>query len=239
MRILSLRTLSCAASFAVLFGAAGAGAEESKPAAASQPAAVAKPAAVPQVLVSQGSLSQKEVQNKAAYCRTCHGPSAQGFIATVPTPRLAGQPPEYIVNQLQALKDHRRKDPFMSNVARVLSPEMIKALSVQFKDLNPEPAQPGPRDLAPDGKKIFAEGIPELEVPPCSACHGDDAKGMAEFPRLAGQPNDYIIEELTEWNEKRGLDPNNPDNAAIMAPIAVKLTKHQIAAIAAYVSNLK
>jgi cytochrome c553 len=127
----------------------------------------------------------------------------------------------------------------MSNVARVLSPEMIKALSVQFKDLNPEPAQPGPRDLAPDGKKIFAEGIPELEVPPCSACHGDDAKGMAEFPRLAGQPNDYIIEELTEWNEKRGLDPANPDNAAIMAPIAVKLTKHQIAAIAAYVSNLK
>jgi cytochrome c553 len=239
MRILGLRTLSCAASLAVLFGAGGAGAEEGKPAAISQPAAVSKPAAVPQVLVSQGSLSQKEVQNKAAFCRTCHGPSAQGFIATVPIPRLAGQPPEYIVNQLMALKEHRRVDPFMTRVASSLTPEMIKAVSMQFKDLNPEPAQAGPRDLAPAGKKIFEEGIPELEVPPCSACHGDDAKGMAEFPRLAGQPNDYLIAQLTEWNEKRGLDPKNPDNAAIMAPIAVKLTKHQIAALAAYLSYLK
>jgi cytochrome c553 len=185
------------------------------------------------------AVSQKDVQNKVAYCRTCHGLSAQGFLGAVPIPRLAGQPPEYIENQLQALKVHRRVDPLMSNVARVLSPEMIKALSVQFKDLNPEPLQGGPRSLAPDGKKIFEEGLPDLEVPPCSACHGDDAKGAGEFPRLAGQPYDYIIEELNEWNKRRGLDPANPDNAAIMAPIVVKLTKHQIAAVAAYVSNLK
>jgi cytochrome c553 len=228
MRIFGFRTMSCAASL-VLFGMGAASAEDSKPAAAPQPAAVAKHAAV----------SQAEVQNKATYCRTCHGLSAQGFIARVPVPRLAGQPPEYIENQLQALKSRRRVDPFMSNVARVLSPEMIKALSVQFKDFNPAPSQPGPRDLMPAGKKIFEEGVPEAEIPPCSACHGDDAKGAAEFPRLAGQPNDYIIQELKEWNARRGLDPANPDNAAIMAPIAAKLTPHQIAALAAYVSNLK
>jgi cytochrome c553 len=244
MRISLIRTLSCAATVAVLFGAGEVGAEESKPAAASQPAAaVPQPAAaVPKpaaAVPKPAAVSQKEVQSKVAYCRTCHGLSAQGFIATVPIPRLAGQPPEYIENQLQALKARRRVDPHMSNVARVLSPEMIKALSVQFKDLNPEPVQVGPKDLAPDGKKIFEEGIPESEVPPCSACHGDDAKGAGEFPRLAGQPNDYIIEELTEWNNLRGLDPANPDNAAIMAPIATKLTKHQIAVLAAYVSALK
>ena len=229
MRFFGFRTLSCAASL-VLFGMGAACAEDSKPAAVPQPAAVPKLTVVP----------DSALQSKLAYCKTCHGLAAQGFRgASYTMPRLAGQQPDYIKNQLHAFIEHRRVHPIMSNVAKALSPAMIAALSTQFKDLNPQPFEVGPRDLAPEGKKIFEEGVAEAEIPPCSACHGDDAKGAGEFPRLAGQLDDYVIGQLRNWSKHRGLDPAKDDNAAIMAPIAAKLSPHQIAAIAAYVSNLK
>jgi len=229
MRIIHFRTLSCAASL-VLFGVGGACAQDSKPAAVSQPAAVPRPAAV----------SESALQSKLAYCKTCHGLAAQGFRgASYTMPRLAGQQPDYIKNQLHAFIEHRRVHPIMSNVAKVLSPAMVSALSTHFKDLDPQPVEGGPKDLAPEGKKIFEEGVAEAEIPPCLTCHGDDAKGASEFPRLAGQLDDYIIGQLRTWKKHRGLDPSKDDNAVIMAPIAEKLTEHQIAAVAAYLSHLK
>ena len=48
-----------------------------------------------------------------------------------------------------------------------------------------------------------------------------------------------MIAKLANWPKERGQDPNNPDNSEVMGPIAEKLTKEQIAAVAAYVSDLK
>ena len=48
-----------------------------------------------------------------------------------------------------------------------------------------------------------------------------------------------MIAKLANWSKERGQDPKNPDNSEIMGPIAEKLTKEQIAAVAAYVSDLK
>jgi cytochrome c553 len=49
----------------------------------------------------------------------------------------------------------------------------------------------------------------------------------------------YVIAKLANWSKERGQDPNNPDTSQIMGPIAEKLTKDQIAAVAAYVSGRK
>ena len=62
---------------------------------------------------------------------------------------------------------------------------------------------------------------------------------MEDFPRLAGQLYDYVINKLTNWPKERGQNSQKPDNSEIMAPFAQKLTKEQIAAVAAYVSDLK
>ena len=150
-------------------------------------------------------------------------------------PRLAGQQPEYIKNQLQAFIERTRTNPVMNNVAHVLSPEMVTALSNYFKDLNPKPLGGGAAstELVPGGKKIFEEGIPSENVPPCASCHGDDAKGNGEFPRLAGQLPDYIFRKLTDWDKER-----HSESSAIMQPIAHDLTEAQIKAVAAYVSEL-
>ena len=86
-----------------------------------------------------GSVSQAELKAKTDYCKTCHGLSGQGFRGSFPMPRLAGQQPEYLKNQLQAFIERRRTNPVMFNVAHVLSPPMLEGLSTYFKNLDPKP----------------------------------------------------------------------------------------------------
>ena len=202
--------------------------------------------AIPAVLYSTaghaedtGTVSKQQVAAKLAYCEVCHGVAAQGFHGYYPIPRLAGQQPEYLQNQLQAFVEHRRTNNIMFNVGHVLSPAMIAALAADFNALDPKPLSGGPKNLAATGKKIFEDGDPNGNVPPCASCHGPDAKGNGQFPRLAGQLFDYLTNKLTNWDKERGQNPAKPDTSAIMEPIAHSLTQPQIKAVAAYLSYLE
>jgi len=117
---------------------------------------------------------------------------------------------------------------------------MLTALATHFRDLNPKPLGGAPTELVATGKKIFQEGVPDAQVPACATCHGPEAKGNGQFPRLAGQLYPYIIKVLTNFDKERGQGgPANPDTSAIMKPIAHNLTESQIAAVAAYLSYLE
>jgi cytochrome c553 len=188
---------------------------------------------------SSGAISKQELQAKIAYCDTCHGPSGQGFRAFNPIPRLAGQPVQYLKNQLKAFSERGRSSNIMYNVSHVLSPAMLTALTTSFNELNAKPLGGAPKELVPAGKKIYEEGVPGSNVPPCASCHGPQAKGDGDFPRLAGQLHDYIYNKLTNWSHERGQNPKAPDASVIMEPIAHSLTESQIKAVAAYVSYLE
>ena len=187
----------------------------------------------------RGVVPNNDFQAKVEYCKTCHGLSGQGFRGAYPMPRLAGQQPEYLENQLRAFIERRRTNPVMFNVAHVLSPSMVMALATYFKDLDPKPLGGAPIELVATGKKIYQDGISGTDVPPCSSCHGPEAKGQDAFPRLAGQLHDYVLKKLANWSKERGQDPTKPDTSAIMEPIAHGLTERQIAAVAAYLSYLE
>ena len=182
--------------------------------------------------------SQQALRAKIEYCKTCHGLSAEGYHGFYPIPRLAGQQTQYIENQLHAYIEGRRKNSYMYNVAHVLSPQMQVALAKHFSGLNSRPLASASRALAATGKAIYEEGDPNANVPACMACHGGDAKGHEEIPRLAGQLPDYIVNKLVNWNKERGQDPKRPDISAIMLPTSHNLTKSQIEAVAAYVNHL-
>ncbi len=177
------------------------------------------------------------LEAKLEYCKTCHGLSGQGYLGYFPMPRLAGQQPEYIEAQLRAFIERRRANPVMRNVAHVLSPSMISALANHFSHLNPPPFGGAPRGSIAQGKKIYEEGLPESNVPACSACHGAEGHGQNEIPRLAGQLYPYMVGQLTGWAKQRGQG-TSVDTSAIMAPTAHNLTRSQVEAVAAYVSNL-
>jgi len=188
----------------------------------------------------KAAVPPRELQGKIAYCENCHGVSARGFHGYYPIPRLAGQQPEYLKNQLQAYIERRRTNNIMFNVAHVLDPAMLDALTTNLHNLDPKPlVGPAPKELLAAGKKIYDEGLPNSDVPPCASCHGPEAKGDGQLPRLAGQLSDYLFNKLTNWTKERGQDPKNPDASSIMQPIAHSLTEQQIKAVAAYVNTLE
>jgi cytochrome c553 len=186
----------------------------------------------------EAAFPNQYLQAKLEYCKTCHGLSGQGYRGYFPMPRLAGQQPLYLENQLRAFIERRRTNPVMSNVAHGLNPSMVTALAAHFKELNPNPIGGAPREPLALGKTIYDVGLPEANIPACSACHGPEAKGRGEIPRLAGQLFPYTVKALTNWSKERGQG-STKDISSIMIPTSHNLSGAQIAAIAAYVSTLR
>jgi len=65
----------------------------------------------------------------------------------------------------------------------------------------------------------------------CRGCHGPTAKGLASYPRLAGQPPEYLVERLEKYRAGEKLGPNTP----LMAPRAKKLSDEDIINIVNYI----
>ncbi len=74
----------------------------------------------------------KSGESKAAMCLGCHGSTAQG---NGQFPRLAGQHPEYLEQQLKAFKDGSRKSGPMQAIIAGLSEADFKALAAYFGSL--------------------------------------------------------------------------------------------------------
>ena len=114
-------------------------------------------------------------------------------------PTLAGQPKEYLIDQLTDFRAHHRSDPnarkYMWGFTH-LSDEQIDQLATYFSSQPPPAGVSGDRRFVEDGRSIFLSGIPDKGVPACSACHGAHGEGMGAFPRLAGQSADYIVKQL-------------------------------------------
>ena len=181
---------------------------------------------------------QHGLEGKLEYCKTCHGLQAQGYRGYYAMPRLAGQQPKYLENQLRAFIERRRTNPVMFNVAHGLTADMLPALAEHLKELDPAPYGGAPQDSLALGRTIFEQGLPESNIPACSACHGPEAKGNNEIPRLAGQLYWYTVKALTNWTKERGQG-SAQDTSAIMVPTTHNLNQSQVAAVAAYVSTLR
>ena len=67
----------------------------------------------------------------------------------------------------------------------------------------------------------------------CAACHGPDGNATADgqYPRLAGQYQDYIAQALHEYKDGKR-------NNAIMVGMAAPLTDRDIDNLAAYYASL-
>ena len=74
----------------------------------------------------------KAGEAKAAMCQGCHGAAAAG---NGQFPRLAGQHPDYIAQQLKAFKDGSRKSGPMQAIVANLSEDDFKALAAYFGSL--------------------------------------------------------------------------------------------------------
>jgi cytochrome c553 len=165
-------------------------------------------------------------------CTWCHGAAAQGYN---PAPRLAGQTREYIESQIASFKGHVRDNPdsrqYMWGAAENVSPQRAHDLAVYFSTLPARPANDGLRELTAIGRTIYRDGVPEGNIVACIACHGPNAEGVGEIPRLGGLGYTYLKRRLQQWGEGYNATARHP-----MPSVAAKLSREQIEALASYLS---
>jgi cytochrome c553 len=181
--------------------------------------------------VLAGATEPASVRN----CTWCHGASAQGY---APAPRLAGQRPQYTESQLLSFIKHTRDNPFskqyMWGAVANLSPSTMHYLAVYFSQETPKAANDGDKELAASGKALFEDGNTAANTVSCAVCHGPNAEGIRDIPRLAGLSYYYLKRKLAQWGEGYHAVAKAP-----MPGIASKLSSNEIEALASYLSFVK
>ena len=163
-------------------------------------------------------------------CFLCHG--AQGESTSEIFPRLAGQHAEYITKQLTAFKNGQRKSTAMSEMVAKLTPDEMVALGKYYEKMSIPREDPKDPQLAAVGRYIFYNGNKFSGVPACVSCHGANAEGAANLPRLATQFSGYIHTQLKSFNKRERTNDN-----AVMHTVVEKMTELEMAAVAEYVSS--
>lgn len=158
-----------------------------------------------------------------AGCSGCHG--AEGRDGGPHVPVLAGQSASYLAAALEAYAAGTRASGIMQQAVTGLDPEIREALVGKLAALPPPTSQATrpPPDIA-------LGGSPERGVPACLACHGEPRRNPA-FPRLDGQPAEYIAAQLRLFRDgERGGGPY----ADLMTAAASGLEDAEIDTLAAW-----
>jgi cytochrome c553 len=163
-------------------------------------------------------------------CFLCHG--ALGESTSEVFPRLAGQNAEYVAKQLDAFKTGKRKSSAMADMVAKLTPEEMLALGQYYQKMAIPREEAKDPQLAAMGRYVYHNGNKFSGVPACVSCHGQNAEGAANLPRLATQFSGYIHTQLKSFNKRERTNDN-----AVMHVVVEKMTELEMAAVAEYVSS--
>lgn len=173
-------------------------------------------------------------KTKSAVCAACHG--ADGNSGANPVwPKLAGQHPNYIIQQLQDFKAGKRTEAMMSPMAAPLSEEDMANLAAFFSSQKRTIGEAA-EDKVAAGEQLYRAGNATSGVSACTACHGPTGTGnpLSNFPSLSGQGAAYVVKALKDFRS----GTRNNDTAGMMQDVASRLTDAEIEAVAQYVQGL-
>jgi cytochrome c553 len=165
-------------------------------------------------------------------CVSCHGVGGNSTISV--NPKLAGQLEGYIYKQLVNFTTPERNNPVMTTFATMMTDADKKNLAAYLSAQASQPGASKNKDTIDFGKKIYRGGIAEKNVPACASCHGASGAGLpVQFPRLAGQHQDYTAAQLTSFRSA------GRKNGPMMLSIAKRMSDEEINAVADYIAGLK
>lgn len=154
-------------------------------------------------------------------CMGCHGiPGYRNGYPSYRVPKLGGQHPEYIELGLRGYQDLGRAHSTMQAQVATLSAQDIADLAAYF-------------DSHGEIESGFAGSSAQIErgrakAAVCAACHGET--GVSEtpnWPTLAGQHKDYLIEVMMQYRNGQRNDP-------VMAGQLINLSDDDIEDLAAF-----
>jgi len=199
---------------------------------ASAAPAPAAPAPKPDPAKGAALYSAGDAARNLPACVTCHGAAGNSTMAA--NPKLSGQNAHYLYKQLVDFTTPGRVNPIMTPYAKALSDAEKHDLAAY---LATQPGKPGAaknKDTVELGRKIWRGGIAEKGVAACASCHGATGAGIpVQYPRLAGQQQDYTLAQLVAFKDnKRG-------NSAQMTTLAKRLSDDEMKAVADYIAGVK
>lgn len=168
--------------------------------------------------------AQDAGRKAAFFCANCHGETGISKYGEVPN--LAGQNPGYVLGQIDAFLNGKRKEAFMQGLMKVLSAEEKAQIAVFYAAQPVTPAGTPSAARAAEGRDHFEKN--------CVRCHGADARGGENFPRLAGQQPEYLRRSLQRYLKVSGERTYPPMTAAVSG-----LGERNIEAVVEYLSNLR
>ncbi len=170
-----------------------------------------------------------------ATCARCHGAAGTGR-AVGAFPNLAILSPTYIRGALTSFASGRRYSAFMQTMAAQLSPQQIDAVADYYA------RQPKAKSLAAAtfpqpaaevafGEQIALQGLRDRKIGACSGCHALADADVRQYPRLNGQNEDYLINQMRLF---RAGGRGNSVRYNPMVGVAKALSDREIVAVSAY-----
>lgn len=150
-------------------------------------------------------------------CRGCHSvPSYTNAFPNYQVPKIGGQHAGRVVASLAAYKSGERGHPTMHAQAASLSDQDMQDIAAYVASKGAAPSGSAPAGAAP------------AKAADCAGCHGPDGNSPSpEFPILAGQHRDYLLQALRQYHA--GSRSN-----MIMAPQAKTLDEKEMRELAAW-----
>jgi len=165
-------------------------------------------------------------------CVSCHG--AGGNSTIVANPKLSGQSQAYLHKQLVDFTTPNRQQPVMTLYAKMLSEAEKQDIAAWLATQQPKQGAARNKDTVELGRKIYRGGIAERGVAACASCHGASGSGIpAQYPRLAGQHQDYTVAQL------QAFKTGGRHNSTQMVSLAKRMSDDEMKAVADYISGLK
>ena len=165
-------------------------------------------------------------------CVSCHG--AAGNSTIVANPKLAGQINNYVYKQLVEFTGPTRTNPIMTPYAKMMTEEEKKNVAAYVAAQVAKPGAAKNKDTLELGRKIYRGGIADKGVAACASCHGAAGAGVPiQYPRLAGQHQDYTVTQLTAFRQ------GGRKNSVQMTALAQRMSDDEMKAVADYIAGLK
>lgn len=154
-------------------------------------------------------------------------------------PRLAGKSQGYLFNQLRHFRDGRRIYPPMAILLENMSDEYLQEIAQYFSTL--QLPYPKPEQLSMQveevklAERLIYSGIPQKDIPACSACHGDNLMGIEPaIPGLLGLSRAYITAQLNGWRGGSLMRSRTPE---CMYEVAKELSDDEVNVIAKWLAR--
>jgi cytochrome c553 len=165
------------------------------------------------------------IEEKAQLCNQCHGENGVPIEKTAPV--IWGQKHGYLYIQLRDFKQGTRHDDIMSPIASTLTRDEMMALAEYFSQKPwPDLGQP------PAPKDVVEEALRTNSSVGCTGCHLDKFQGDGTVPRLAGQKETYLAQEMEDFRSHERA--NNPGMSDLMNAASPK----GLDALARYLAGL-